>query len=90
MIDRYVREVLPGFPVKGVRPTGDKATRAAPFSSMVQAGNVLIVRGRWVGAYLDELEAFPLSGAHDDAVDAVVGAFSVLAERKQPRIRRLR
>jgi predicted phage terminase large subunit-like protein len=76
-IDHYQRHVLPGFAVKGIRSTGSKAERAAPVSSAAEAGNVKLLRGAWIGAFLDEAEAFP-NGAHDDMVDAVSGAIGKL------------
>jgi predicted phage terminase large subunit-like protein len=69
---------LAGVSVHAERVTGDKLSRARPFSAQCEAGNVKIVRGAWNAAYLDELHAFPL-GAHDDQVDASSGAFNKLA-----------
>ena len=87
-LEYLVRNVLPGFRVKGFRPTGDKVTRAGPFASQVDVGNVALVRGPWLGAYLDELEAFDGSGAgHDDQVDASSGAFGFLNEQRHHIVR---
>lgn len=75
---------LAGYPVKVERPTGDKATRAAPFAAQAEAGNVRIlvtgdpVRDAWVQPFLDELALFP-AAAHDDQVDAAADAFNELA-----------
>ena len=77
LIDSYIRE-LQGYEVRGVRPTGDKITRARPMSSYAEAGNMRLLRGPWIGDFMDELEAFP-QGAHDDQVDAASGAFAQLA-----------
>ncbi len=77
-------KALAGYSVKAVRPTGDKATRAAPLASQAEAGNVrILVTGNpdqdaWVQPFLDELAMFP-AGAHDDQVDAVADAFNELA-----------
>jgi predicted phage terminase large subunit-like protein len=76
---RYAR-LLAGFETRFERPTGDKATRAAPLSSQAEAGRVVLVRGPWLGAFLDEVEAFPC-GSHDDQVDAVSMAYGKLAQR---------
>jgi predicted phage terminase large subunit-like protein len=82
-VDGLVRK-LAGFPVKIERPTGDKATRAAPLASQAEAGNVRIlvtgdpVRDAWVQPFLDEFALFP-AGAHDDQVDAAADAFNELA-----------
>lgn len=75
---------LAGFAVKVDRPTGDKATRAAPFAAQAEAGNVrilvtgVLVRDAWVQPFLDEMCLFP-AGAHDDQVDAAADAFNELA-----------
>ena len=72
----YVK-FLAGHAVKTERMTGDKITRAEPFSAQWQAGNVLILAGSWNEEYFAELEAFP-EGGHDDQVDASSDAFSEL------------
>ncbi len=80
----YVR-LLQGFAVETVRPTGDKATRAEPFSAQVNAGNVRLVRGEWNRAFIEELRAFP-QGKHDDQVDAAADAFNKVAGRIKGRV----
>ncbi len=79
-IDYYRRQVLAGYAFRGNRVTGSKSERAAPLSSQAEAGNVRLLAGTWNGAFLDELEAFPL-GTHDDQVDAAAGAFQMLVGR---------
>ncbi|MBU2701170.1 putative phage terminase large subunit-like protein [Sporomusaceae bacterium BoRhaA] len=69
--------LLSGFVVKAERMTGDKITRAEPFSSQWQAGNVLVLAGPWNGAYFTEMEAFP-EGSHDDRVDSSSDSFTEL------------
>jgi predicted phage terminase large subunit-like protein len=76
-IDHYRRFVLAGWSFQGERPTGEKAERARPLSSMAESGNVHLVRAAWNKDFLDEIEVFPL-GKHDDQVDAAVGAFDKL------------
>lgn len=78
LVSYYQRIVLPGYAVRGVPATGDKVTRAAPFASQAEAGNVSLVRGPWNAAWLDEAAMFPL-GDHDDQIDASVGAFESLS-----------
>src|SRR5262249_5364235 len=73
---------LAGYPFKGERSTGDKMTRALPLAASVEAGLVKLVRGRWVEAFLDELEIFPL-GDHDDQVDATSLAFARLVAKRR-------
>lgn len=70
---------LAGFAVKTERVSGDKETRAMPYSAQCEAGNVKIVRGAWNTDYLDELTDFP-NGTNDDQVDGSSGAFNKLAE----------
>jgi predicted phage terminase large subunit-like protein len=86
IIDHYERRVLVGYDFKGIRATGDKAGRAAPVSSAAEAGNVRLVRGNWVGDFLDEFDIFP-QGEHDDQVDAVSSAVAELGRIGIPRIR---
>ena len=69
---------LAGFSVHADRPSGDKATRAEPFAAQCEAGNVKLVQGDWIPAYLTELTGFPF-GKNDDQVDASSGAFNKLA-----------
>lgn len=70
--------MLSGFTVKCSTETGSKETRAAPYASQCEAGNVKLLRGAWNGPYLDEMEFFPF-GRFDDQVDASASAFNVLA-----------
>ena len=70
---------LAGFAVKADRVTGDKETRAEPFQAQAEAGNVKLVRGAWIPAYLDELTGFPM-GTNDDQVDGTSGAFNRLSK----------
>jgi predicted phage terminase large subunit-like protein len=59
--------------------TGEKADRAIPFASMVNAGSVRMVRGPWNGALIEEMRNFPAS-AFKDQVDALSRAFTELAK----------
>lgn len=72
---------LNGFTVKGNPPTGSKIVRAEPVSARAELGQVKLVRGEWNAAFLDEADVFPL-GEHDDQIDAVSGAFSILSGKK--------
>lgn len=69
---------LAGYIVSAVAPTGSKEVRAKPLSSQVEVGNVLLLRGPWNEAFLEELGMFP-AGSHDDQVDAAADAFNELA-----------
>lgn len=75
--DAIVREDLAGFAATSVKPTAGKAERAEPWAAQVEAGNVVVVKGRHTAAFLDEHRAFP-AGAHDDMVDGASLSFSAL------------
>ena len=62
--------------------TGDKETRAKPISAQAEAGNVKLVRGPWNAEFLRVLESFPV-GKHDDEIDALSGAHSLVLESTQ-------
>lgn len=78
LIDQFARYVLPGYDFQGIRATGDKITRARPFSAASANGNVRLVRGRWLTDWLDEVSSFPEGLTHDDQVDSATGAFTFL------------
>jgi predicted phage terminase large subunit-like protein len=82
LIDQYRRKALLGYAVHEINPTGDKTVRAAPFSSACEAGNVKLTCGKWINAFLDELESFP-TGKHDDQVDVAAYAYQVLALKEK-------
>src|SRR3954466_4244221 len=80
VLDHYRRQVLAGYAAYASRVTGSKVQRAEPFAAAVEAGNVLLVRGAWNDAFVDECRAFP-AGAHDDQVDATADGFAWLGRR---------
>ena len=82
-IYHYVTRVLPDYTVRGQRATGSKVERAGPVSSQAEVGNIRLLRGAWLGPFLDEVEAFPL-GRHDDQVDGLSGAFMRLRNTHSP------
>lgn len=75
---QMIRKLLVGYTVRGVRSTGDKVTRAGPLSTQADAGRVWLLRGEWNAAFIEEAEAFPSEGVHDDQVDAASGAFAAV------------
>ncbi len=70
--------MLAGFTVHRASETGSKETRASPFAAQCEAGNVKLLAGSWINAFLDEIEVFPF-GKHDDQADAAASGFNVLA-----------
>jgi predicted phage terminase large subunit-like protein len=79
----YFTRKLAGYAVTSSPETGDKATRAMPFASQVNVGNVSIMRGPWNAAFVEELGGFP-SLRHDDQVDASSRAFNTLVSAPGP------
>lgn len=74
--------MLSGYSVATERVSGAKETRADPFSSQVNAGNVSLVAAPWNKPFIEELRGFPM-GTHDDQVDAGSDAFNDLAPRRE-------
>lgn len=81
LIDHYRRSVLVGYNYHSVRPTGDKVVRAMPLAAAAEAGNVMVLKGDWNKAFLDEVESFGPDCPHDDQVDAASGAVNMSAPR---------
>lgn len=75
--------MLAGYIVHGAPETGSKEVRASPFAAQCEAGNVKLVDGPWVQAFLDEITVFPF-GKHDDQTDAAASGFNVLAANSGP------
>jgi predicted phage terminase large subunit-like protein len=90
LAERYRKQVMFGYDFKSVRSTGSKEVRANPLAAIAEAGDVWIVRGPWVAAFLEELEAFPIAGFHDDQVDAASGALTALSQRSGQSLRLVR
>jgi predicted phage terminase large subunit-like protein len=75
---------LAGFAVHFSPETGDKITRAEPVAAQAEAGNIIVVRGPWNDAFLDELGMFP-NGQFADQVDALSRAFQHFVLTPAPR-----
>lgn len=69
---------LAGYRVKLDRVTGDKETRAGPWSSACEGGLAYVVKGSWLASWLEEHRTFP-RGTFKDQVDASAGGFNKLA-----------
>lgn len=70
-------------PLKSIRVDKDKYTRALAWANLAEEGRVYLVRGGWNGDFLDEICRFTGRGdTHDDQVDAVSLAVSMLARRR--------
>jgi predicted phage terminase large subunit-like protein len=73
---------LAGFVCRADRPTGDKITRADPFSVQVNNGGLYVMNNPlWTKDYLEELRFFPFS-TYKDQTDASSLAFKWLVSKK--------
>jgi len=70
-------QLIAGIPCGGVRPMGDKITRAKALASQAEAGNVKLLRGPWNERWLAHMHSQPAT--HDDTMDGSSGAFNCLA-----------
>lgn len=73
----YMTRKLAGYAVTTSPESGDKVTRAEPFASQVNVGNVLMLRGSWNDPLIEEMRTFP-NGTNDDQIDALSRAFEHL------------
>ncbi|MEX2648626.1 MAG: phage terminase large subunit [Alphaproteobacteria bacterium] len=78
------------LPVIAIRPEGDKVTRLARVSPLIEAGRVVLpLDAPWLAEYETELAAFP-EARHDDQVDMTSQFLAWASGRATaPRIRRL-
>lgn len=75
---------LAGYVVRLNPAVGDKGTRAKPWSSQAEGGNVYLVRGKWNDDFLREAENFDgTRECRSDQVDATSGAFFILNQPSQ-------
>ena len=74
------RPLLRRYAFREVAVEADKLTRALAWLNLAEAGKVFLVRGAWIDEFVDEVCRFP-SGRHDDQVDAVSVAVSMLDKK---------
>lgn len=80
VVDHYSRHVLLGYDFDGWPAVRDKVSRANTWAGKAKRREVILVRGDWITDFLDEAVAFGgTTQGHDDQVDAVSGAWEVLA-----------
>ncbi len=77
---RDTNKALAGLPAHFEPVSGDKEVRADPWSSALEADNVLLLKGGWNAVFIDEHLSFP-KGRNDDMVDAASSCYSRLALR---------
>lgn len=69
------------FAFKEINVAADKLTRALAWLNLAEDGKVFLVRGSWIDEFVDEVARFP-HGKHDDQIDAVSVAVSMLAKKE--------
>lgn len=87
--DRLKRTIFSGYTFRGERSTGDKVTRAKPFSAACENGLVYVVRAPWNHEYLNDLINFPNPKYHDDCVDVSSAAHEYLTRKGLKKIKDL-
>ena len=75
----YLTKELAGYRVISSPESGNKETRAEPFASQVNIGNVLMLKADWNTVLIHEMKMFP-NGKHEDQIDALSRAFSELVK----------
>lgn len=75
--ERYHR-LLRGFVFEAIPSSGSKIARAKPVSAAAERRELSVIPGPWNRDFFREIEAFPSNAAHDDQVDALSGAYSVI------------
>ena len=68
---------LAGFSVRKDKVGKDKVTRAEPYATQIEIGNVYLLRGAWNADFIKQHELFPM-GLKKDFVDCSSGAFNLL------------
>jgi len=80
---------LAGFNIYRDMPSGNKDARLEPFAAQAEAGNVILIEGKWNRDYIEEMVAIPNSQYRDQG-DATAGAFNKLHETSEPEIKSYR
>ncbi|MDE2101953.1 MAG: phage terminase large subunit [Patescibacteria group bacterium] len=78
----HFTRLLDGFPVYSSPESGDKVQRAQPFASQVNVGSVLMLKGEWNDALVQEMAVFP-NGKYKDQVDSLSRAYTRLSNGGQ-------
>lgn len=84
LVAQHLTTRLAGYAARAMPVSGDKIQRAMPMLDQARVGNLKLVRGEWVPAWLSEVTAFPM-GKHDDQVDSAAGALGTLATERPAR-----
>lgn len=75
----HFAKLLAGCSIHSSTESGDKDTRAQPFASQVNLGQVDMVEAAWNSEFIEELRMYP-NGTNDDQVDAASRAYNLMCE----------
>ncbi len=80
-VEANLRSRLSGFDARGVKPLGDKLTRAKPIAGEAKRGNVKLLRGMWNQMFLDAVHGFDGTSQPliNDVTDALSGAYGEIS-----------
>jgi len=82
VIDNY-KILLSGYSFSGEKATGPIQVRAGPFLAACEAGKVVMVKGDWNQALIDEINAFDDNPEHDDIVVSLALGYNKLVKGGQ-------
>lgn len=74
--EAHLKKLLLGYDAQGVKPQGDKLTRAKPYASEALNGRVKLLRGAWNEVYVKSLHQF--DGTRKILVNDLTDASSLL------------
>lgn len=85
------KELLKGYKLQIVRPTGSKGVRARGWQTKINAGNAFLVKAPWNHQFREEHRKFreDEEHAHDDQVDACSDAFNSMTGRARIQLIRI-
>jgi len=75
----HFAKLLAGCSIHSSTESGDKDTRAQPFASQVNLGQVDMIEAPWNNELIEELRMYP-NGTNDDQVDALSRAYNRMME----------
>jgi predicted phage terminase large subunit-like protein len=81
-VEANLRSRLQGFDARGVKPLGDKLTRAKPVAGEAKRGNIKLLRGAWNQMFLDAVHGFDGTSQIlvNDVTDALSGAYGEISK----------
>lgn len=83
LLGYFQRTIFHGYPLKGMKASGNKVTRASPLSTACENGMVDVLDTiPGMDEFFTELELFPTKGIHDDFTDAFSVVFNAISRSR--------